>query len=80
MYIYTRLHTPARPGVGGWAESSANSPSGREDLTRLASAVGGSRVPGARRVEAKKGLAWHAGHQAGVGEAGVTSPHPGLAL
>ena len=80
MYIYTRLHPPARPGAGGLGriQCKLSYTEGRldEDGQRRRREQG----PRARHVEAKKGLASHAGHQAEVGEPGVTSPHPGLAL
>lgn len=67
VHIYTAL-PPAPSGVGDAAESSANFPSGREDMIGMADAVEGSRSlsprdPRARCVEATKGLAERGGCQ-----------------
>ena len=61
MYIY--IHSSA-PGVGGSAESSANFPSGREDMKRTASAVGGNRISPSQACGGREGTGiarWTAG-------------------
>lgn len=78
VHIYTAL-PPAPSGVGDAAESSANFPSGREDMIGMADAVRGEQVPFSpgspgqvRGGHEGTSRAWWMPEE--VGEPGVTSP------
>ena len=77
MYIY--IHSSA-PGMGGSAESSANFPSGREDMKRMASASRGNSISPSQACGDQEGIAQRGRHQEQMGEPGGTSPCPRPAL